>query len=238
IVGGSLAVYIGLSIFVNYFAHRTEFRQIAWSGASTAERLSAAAEMFSDFHWFDPTDVEQLSALDKRLNQNYFVGIAAERIQQQQVEYLYGLSIWEGIIALVPRALWPEKPVYGGSGTIVRDMTGLDLEQNNTAWGVGNVMEFQINFGTPGVIVGFLIVGFLVGWLDYKAACADARGDLSRLMLCFLVAVALIQPGNSIVEMAGGSAAAAAAAFFWTWLWQFLSQRRTRAVSRKFLVSR
>jgi hypothetical protein len=229
IIGVSLAVFVGLSIFVNYFGHRVEFRKIAWSGASTRERVSAAAAMFSDFHWFDPTDVTQLSALDTRLNQNYFVGTAAERIQEQQVAYLYGRSIWEGVIALVPRALWPDKPVFGGSGTIVAEMTGLDLDPN-TSWGVGNVMEFQINFGTPGVVVGFLVLGFLFGWLDFKAAAADARGDMGKLILFFLVAVALIQPNGSIVEMA---------AYVWKWAWElWLRLSRPRAASREFAALR
>ena len=144
--------------------------------------------------------------------------MAALRIQQDQVSYLYGSTIWEGVEALVPRALWPDKPVYGGSGHIVADMTGLHLDED-TSWGVGNVMEFQINFGTPGVVIGFLILGFLIGWLDYQAALADYRGDLGNLIMFFLPGLALIQPNGSIVEVSGGAAAAAVAAYLWKWAW-------------------
>ena len=238
IIATALGTFVGLTIFVNYFAHRVEFRQIAWSGASMDERISAAAQVFSSFEWLDPSNEKQLFALDQRLNQNYFVGLAAKRIEQEQVSYLYGRSIWEAVIALVPRALWPDKPVFGGSGTIVADMTGLKLEEDRTSWGVGNVMEFQINFGTPGVMVGFLILGYLLGLLDYKAASAEARGDLGKLILFFLVSVALIQPGSSLVEMAGGSAAAVVAAYVWNWLWQIWSRRSKRAASREFAAAR
>lgn len=225
-------VYLGLTVFVNYFEHRTEYRDVAWSSAGFGTRVDAAIDMFSGFHWFDPYDDVQLNALDKRLNQNYFVGLAALRLQQEQVNYLYGSSIWNGVLALVPRALWPDKPVYGGSGTLVADMTGLHLNED-TSWGVGNVMEFDINFGTAGVAVGFLILGFLLGWLDYKAAYADARGDLGKLMLYFLVGIALIQPGGSIVEIAGGAAAAAVAAFVWKWIWAlWLHRSRQRVPAR------
>ena len=100
-------------------------------------------------------------------------------------------------------------------------------------------MEFQINFGTPGVVVGFLILGFLLGWLDYKAASADARGDIGKLILFFLVAVALIQPSGSIVEMAGGSAAAVVAAYVWKWAWElWLRRSNRRAASREFAALR
>jgi hypothetical protein len=238
ILVGCIATYLGLSVFVNYFAHRTEFRDIAWSDASTGERISAAIAMFSDFQWFDPTNDKQLSALDLRLNQNYFVGLAALRLQQEQVDYLHGRSIWEGAIALVPRFLWPNKPVYGGSGTVVADMTGLRLNEE-TSWGVGNVMEFQVNFGTPGVVIGFLILGFLLGWLDYKAAVADARGDIGKLILFFLLGVALTQPGGSLVEMSGGAAAAAVSACAWNWAWRlWLRRSKNRTADREFAASR
>jgi len=227
-----LGVYLGLTVFVNYFIHRTDFRQIAWSGASFDARVEGAAGMFSNFHWFDPTNVEQLSALYKRLNQNYFVGTAALRIQQEQVSYLYGRTIWEGVEALVPRALWPDKPVYGGSGHIVADMTGLQLNEESS-WGVGNVMEFQINFGTPGVVIGFLALGFLLGWLDLKAALADSRGDLGSLIMYFLPGLALIQPNGSLVEVSGGAAAAAVAAYLWRWAWHLWLQRTRHRVPRR-----
>lgn len=238
LIVGLVTVYIGLTVYVNYFAHRTEFRETAWSGASFGDRVDAAANMFSDFKWFDPTDDTQLYAIDLRLNQNYFVGLAAMRIQQEQVDYLYGKTIWDGVLALVPRVLWPEKSVYGGSGTIVADMTGLHLDEN-TSWGVGNVMEFQINFGMPGVVIGFFVLGFAIGWLDFKAAVADARGDQGKLILFFLMAVALAQPGGSIVELSGGAAAAAVTGLIWKWLWQlWLSRSRHRAASREFAAYR
>ncbi len=165
--------------------------------------------------------------------------MAAVRLQQEQVNYLYGRSIWEGVEALVPRALWPDKPVFGGSGRIVADMTGLHLDEN-TSWGVGNVMEFQINFGMPGVVIGFLILGFVLGWLDFKAAAADARGDVSKVILFFLIGVALTQrAGGSIVEMSGGAAAAAVSAYIWKWAWElWLHRSKHRTASREFAALR
>ena len=160
------------------------------------------------------------------------------RLQQEQVNYLYGRSIWEGVEALVPRALWPDKPVFGGSGHVVADMTGLHLNED-TSWGVGNVMEFQINFGMPGVVFGFLILGFVLGWLDFKAAAGDARGDMSKVILYFLVAAALIQPNGSLVEMTGGAAAAIVSAYIWKWVWElWLNRSKHRTARREFAASR
>jgi hypothetical protein len=97
-------------------------------------------------------------------------------------------------------------------------MTGLELSPT-TSWGVGNVMEFYINFGVGGLIAGFLLMGWAVRTLDRKAAAAEIRGDLGRAILFFLPGAALIQPGTSMVEQAGGAAAALIAAYGWKWAW-------------------
>jgi putative effector of murein hydrolase LrgA (UPF0299 family) len=218
VVGVTVFVFLSLSVFVNYFQHRDDIRDQVWGGKPLEARIDSVTDTVRGFKWFDPTNRMHLMAFDKRLNQNYFVGLAAQRIQQGQVDYLEGYSIWEGVLSLVPRALWPEKPVFGGSPKIVAKMTGLRLSPT-TSFGVGNVMEFQINFGIPGVVIGFFVLGWLIGTLDVKAAVSERRGDLGRLILFFLPCVALIQPNGSIVEITGGPAAALVAAYGWKWTW-------------------
>jgi hypothetical protein len=108
---------------------------------------------------------------------------------------------------------------------MVAKMTGLRLNPN-TSFGVGNVMEFQVNFGILGIVVGFLLLGWAIGMLDFKAAVANGRGDLGKAILFFLPCVAMIQPNGSIVEITGGSAAALVAAFGWKWVWAQWGTRR------------
>ncbi|HYW45880.1 MAG TPA: hypothetical protein VE959_23655 [Bryobacteraceae bacterium] len=225
VVSLGLISFLGLSLFVNYMRHRTDIRKEVWGGAPLAARIDSTVDMFRNFEWIDLSNKQHQRVIDDRLNQNYFAGMAALRIQQGLVDYLWGRSVWEGVLSLVPRALWPEKPVYGGSPKIVAEMTGLVLSAT-TSFGVGNVMEFQINFGFPGVIGGFFLLGWIIGTLDLKASVAERRGDLGRLLLYFLPCVALIQPGGSIVELTGGSAAALAAAYGWKWAWKVWSHKR------------
>ncbi|MBU6297933.1 MAG: hypothetical protein KJS68_06775 [Alphaproteobacteria bacterium] len=229
-LGVGLAAFLGLSLFVNYFHHRDAIRQEVWGGAPLSDRIDSIEDMFMNFRLFDPTDPGQAEALDARLNQNYFVGLAAERIESGQAHYLYGRSIWQALEALVPRAIWPDKPVTAGSGDIVSEMTGLTLS-STTSWGVGNVMEFQINFGLIGVVFGFIGLGWLIGLLDMKAALALRRGDFGQAIVFFLPAVALIDPQGSMVELASGSASALIAGYGWKWLWE---NRRGRSVGRIF----
>jgi hypothetical protein len=181
-------------------------------------------DIFRDFKWFDSSDPQQVHALDIRLNQNYFVGLAAARIEQGSVDYLYGRSLWEGVIALVPRALWPEKPVVAGSPKIVSEMTGLQLSEE-ASWGVGNVMEFQINFGIPGLVVGFFLLGFVLRALDWYTAASLRRADFGSAIVGFLPAIALIQPNGSLVELSSGAAAGLVGSYGWKWVWERWSAR-------------
>jgi hypothetical protein len=226
VVGITVFVFLGLSIFVNYFQHRNNIRDQVWGGAPLESRIDSVIDTVRDFEWLDPTNRKQLIALDQRLDQNYFVGLAAQRIQQGQVDYLVGDSVWQGLLSLIPRILWPDKPVFAGSPQIVSKMTGLHLSPT-TSFGVGNVMEFQINFGIPGVVIGFVALGWLIGTLDLKAAVAEARGDRGGVILFFLPCVALIQPGGSLVELFSGFAAALVGAFAWNLTWKRFDKKRS-----------
>src|SRR5919106_1593166 len=228
VAGIIIASVIGVNLFLSYFQTRDEIRKQVWGGASIEERIDVSMDIFRNFRWFDPTDKRHLTFLDLRLNQNYFAGLAATRIEDRQVDFLYGRLLWEGLLSLVPRIVWADKPVFAGSPKIVSEMTGLVLSET-TSFGVGNVMEFQINFGIPGLVVGFLLLGWLLGTLDRKAALADCRGDLGQVFLFFLPAVALIQPNGSLVELASGSAAALVAAFGWKWVWKHWASQTAAA---------
>lgn len=220
----------GISVFLSYFEHRDSIRAAVWGGQSTEARIDASMAAVYDISFFNPSNPRHLQALDARLNQNFFVGLAAARLDNGRVEYLHGRSLTEGAMALVPRALWADKPVTAGSPKIVSEMTGLQLSPT-TSFGVGNVMEFYINFGVAGVIIGFLALGYILGRLDRQAATADAVGDLGGTFMYFLIAVALIQPNGSIVEMVGGGGAALLASYGWKWLWGRWPKPVTRRVT-------
>jgi len=232
VIGITIFVFLSLSIFVNYFQHRTDIREKVWGGAPFEARINSVTDTIREFEWFDPNNRMHMIALDQRLNQNYFVGLAARRIQLGLTDYLLGDSVWQGLLSLVPRVLWPEKPVFSGSPKIVSKMTGLRLSPT-TSFGVGNVMEFQINFGIPGVVIGFFGLGWLIGMLDLRAAIAESCGDLGGTILFFLPCVALIQPNGSLVDLFAGSAAALVGAFGWTLLWTKKFDKRRLDIPRR-----
>lgn len=215
--------YLGISVFVNYFGARNELRAEIWGGSSLEQRIDAVGSAFSDFYLFSHNNPDHLWALTMRLNQNEFVGIAADRLANGQSEYLYGKTYRDALLAPIPRAIWKNKPVEGGSGQIVRDMTGMRLT-TSTSWGIGNVMEFYVNFGLWGFVPSFVLLGYLVAWLDRRAAQALREPDSSRALLFFLPGVAVIQPNGSMVEVVGGAFAALLAAFALRLAWSLVQQ--------------
>jgi hypothetical protein len=225
--------YVFFIMFLSYFQNRDDIRGAVWGRADLSTRARESLKIVTGMELFDPGNPRHLDALDQRLNQNYFVGRAAQRLDTGEVGFLYGRSFWEGAMSLVPRIVWPSKPAYAGSPGIIREMTGF-IVNDNTSYGVGNVMEFHINFGMPSLVLGFLVLGLVFGWLDLRAALELRQGDLGRSILFFMPAAAMIHPNGSIVEMTGGAAAAFFAALGWRWVWeqwsaQFEAEYTTRA---------
>jgi hypothetical protein len=232
-VRSHLRAYTGLTLFsllcflafLSYFQNRNNIREAVWGGAILGERIHQTSSIITDIRWFDPDNPKHLDALDQRLNQNYFAGAAAQRIQEGQVQFKKGTSILEGLQALVPRAIWPEKPTFAGSSDMIREMSGFMVNEN-TSFGVGQVMEFYINFGIPSLIIGYILFGFAYGWMDQKAAMALYNKDYGSLFIWFLTCIGMLAPLASIAEVMGNVAAAFVAAYGWRWAWQQWSVRR------------
>jgi hypothetical protein len=217
-IGLPVVALVFFSMFLSYFSNRDQIRGAVWGGAAMTERVRESTRIFSDFELFDSQNQSHLEALDRRLNQNLFVGLADQRIKSGLVTYKNGQTFVDGLISLVPRIIWPTKPVFAGSPAIVMEMTGF-IVNDTTSYGVGNVMEFHINFGIPSLILGFLFLGVLFGWLDRHASRRVQRGDWGGAIVYFLPAAAMIHPNGSLVELFSGGSAAFFAALLWKAIW-------------------
>jgi hypothetical protein len=219
-----VVIFVGLSVFVDYMAVRTDIRQMVWYQQTPVEdRIQGIAEkLFENFEWVDLSNFRHRIAIDNRLNQNWFVGLAMARLESGKVEYAYGATLGDMIIGLIPRAIWPEKPATGGGGQVVRNLTGIKVAQG-TSFGAGQVLEFYANFGTLGVIGGFLLYGLLFGWMDLRIIESLRQGDQGRFLFRFLICVALLQPGSNLLEIFVGSAASAITGYA---MWYIVNLRR------------
>ena len=199
-----LACYLGLSVYVTYMRDRGEIRNVVWGGQSLEDRMSRISQTAGTFEWFDPSNVAHLRRIDERMNQDWLVGAAVLRLSTTH-EFAGGATLWDAVLALVPRVLWPDKPVSGGSGDLVSHYTGIRFAEG-TSVGVGQVLEFYINFGTIGVVLGFLALGAIITTLDGTARRRLLIGDHQGFVLWFLTGMSLLQAGGSLVEISASAA--------------------------------
>jgi ABC-type multidrug transport system fused ATPase/permease subunit len=203
--GFFVAAYAGLCLFVGYMQTRTEIRAAVWGGESFAARASRIATAVRRVKAFDLHSQSDLEAFDSRMNQSYFAGLAAERLSESG-DYAQGATLTAAALALVPRLFWPDKPLMGGSGDLVSRFTGLTFARG-TSVGVGPVLELYLNFGTPSVVVGFLVLGLLLSYADESAAQFLYTGDWQRFTIWFLFALSFLQVSGSFVEVISSAAA-------------------------------
>ncbi len=209
---GLILGYAGLSLYVSYARDRTAIREAVWGGGALSDRLQRVYDTVSMLEPFDPNERAHFQRVDGRLNQSLLIGSAIDYLEVNAVrDFGRGETLWQALIALVPRAIWPDKPVVAGSMTVVSDYTGRQFDRN-TSVGVGHVMEFYINFGTLGVVLGFLVLGVAVTALDRAAGVRLRRGDWKGFALWFLPGLSLLQVGGSLVELTSSAGAAVIAA--------------------------
>lgn len=205
--GFVLGIYAGMSLWVAYGTHRTAIREAVWGEQGFDSRLTALWTTLQSIEPFDFSNPAHLEKIDERLNQNFLVG-AAMQTTPLFVPYAYGETLYLAVLAIIPRAVWPDKPQVGGSGDYVSRHTMIEFARG-TSVGMGQVLEFYINFGVPCVLLGFFCLGAFLRWLDVRFVTALERGDVGRAQFNFLVGVGALHAGGSLTEivasMGGGA---------------------------------
>ena len=196
-----IVIYVGLSVFVDYMGARRDIRLVVWHQHSFSERIEVVGDrVLANFDWFDFTNPKHRSAINDRLNQNWLVGLAAHRLEANEVPYAYGTTVRDMILGLIPRAIWPDKPVTGGGKDVVTRYTGIIFDRY-TSVGAGQVLEFYVNFSTLGVIGGFLLWGLVLGTGDLLIIKYLYQGDQPRFLFWFLICLAMLYPTGNLLEI-------------------------------------
>ena len=211
ITAGAVLGYLSLTLFVSYMRDRDDIRRSVWGQHEMTDRVDQVSNMLSRLEWFDPREDKQLERIDGRLNQDYLLGLAVERLATQ-TSFADGETIRDAVLALVPRVIWPDKPVTAGSGRLVSRFTGLNFARG-TSVGLGHTMEFYVNFGTAGVILGLMFLGTVLTLIDLTAGSKLQSGNKLSFSVWYLAGMSMLNVGGSMVEMTASAGASVIAAW-------------------------
>ena len=207
VVASLVVAFFALSLYVTYMRDRVGIREVVWGQESYAARVSTIAKTLTNFELIDLTNVDHLKRIDERMNQNFLVGLAVDHLTKYPDQFANGATIWQALLAPVPRMFWPEKVAAAGSGDMVSEFTGMRFS-DTTSVGIGHVMEWYVNFGSAGVFFGMVIVGVIIAWLDRRAVLSLAQGDWAHFVFWWLPGLSLLQVGGSFFEALSGAASA------------------------------
>jgi hypothetical protein len=204
---GLVVFYAGLSLGVGYLSTRDELRDFTRVATSSpVEKAERVLTRLGATQLFDPNNDEHLEMIDARMNQSILVGAAEAQLSSNMASYAYGETIWFAVLALVPRALWPDKPVSAGSMNLATVYTGIEFAEG-TSVGLGPIMEFYINFGIIGVFLGMMVIGTALRYIDAICAIHLHNGDWMRAAAPFVAGIGMIQVEGSFVEVTATCAA-------------------------------
>jgi hypothetical protein len=206
---GVLVLIFGLSYFVNYYRDRQEIRNIVWTGGSWEARIEQLSKTISTAEFFDPFNQKHLRSIDDRLNQNVLVGQAITYVSQGNIPFANGSTIVGSLAAAIPRAIWPEKPFFIGGFQLVAKYTGaseLSQTSGSTSIAAGLPLEFYVNYGDWGIIIGYLILGVALKIIDVSAGLSLRSGNIPSFMLWFLPGITMAQYSADMGEFVSNTA--------------------------------
>jgi hypothetical protein len=102
--------YLGLSVYVTYMRNRPELRSVVWGGEKIEARMELGEKMLDRFEWFNPWDPDHLYPVERRLNYNWLVGTGMSYLDLTK-GFGRGETLWMSVLALIPRAVWTDKPI-------------------------------------------------------------------------------------------------------------------------------
>lgn len=203
-----VVILLGTSIIMTYFEGRNAIRNVAWSDATTDTRVTTLGEVFTTgFRIVNIFDPDQLAVIDLRFALNWLTGRGIERLESGVIPYANGETIRDAFLMVLPRFLWTDKPLVVGGQTLVNQYTGIFM-YGATSVALGQVLEFYVNFGTLGVILGFALLGVLLSNIDRKVSILLRENSLFQAAVWIVPCFGLWLVEDNFITAVGGAVSA------------------------------
>jgi len=179
-------------LMIAWMASRNMIRSGALDQFSMAERASRFGDAFVDelLHAkVTPYDIQDLIFLRIDMSDILAQELSFENSPSGDDEFAYGETLLDGLYAVVPRAIWPDKPIVAGYATFVGEYTG-SARDDDTAVGVPVQFELYANGGAPFVIVGLFLLFYACARLERFVATSTRRLHVVMPAMMFLVSFA------------------------------------------------
>lgn len=200
-------ILIGATIYMIFNPIKFQYREVVWRSSegqhmSGIEKLSLYLSLAAD-HWLSgevKSDEVRMNLLT-RLNHLSMAAIVTEATPGV-IPYWNGETLELGLVAFVPRFLWPNKPglTFGNQFGVRYGL--LDETMSSTTVNLTWVTEFYANFGYFAVFIGMTTIGIAFALLERWFATPGT--SLVDVIIPFSTTFPLVYPESNLVMMWGG----------------------------------
>jgi len=105
--------------------------------------------------------------------------------------FQYGRTFLLGPLAIIPRALWHNKPRTNLGGKFYAEYLGYKQPYGRGGAGYTTIGDFWINFHVPGIVIGMFLFGIFVKIV--QIFCVGSKFDRKRIAgIVFLIAITIV----------------------------------------------
>lgn len=204
-------------LFIVLQSAKFEYRQQAWfsgNDPSITRKLTLWADAVGSISsgtsgtLLDPLTPDRILAIRTALNRLDLLHdfVLVYRLTPVMAPYFHGSTYDYFLYSLIPRLVWPEKPIAQQANITFEIQYGLvaPSQVNTTMDGIGQIAEAYANFGVFGVVVIMALEGMVFGLLDRVLngpASDGAKAIYLSIMIFFLNGI-----GGSTAAMFGAIA--------------------------------
>ena len=136
-----------------------------------------------------------------RLNQMGLL-LAVVSKTPSSVPYWYGETIYDIIPSMVPRILWPGKPIKRFGNDFGQRYGLLHHRDKATSLNLPWVVELYANFGSVGILVGMFVIGLAFGYIENVLLNRDVETGTEVLLIGLFAPLSF--PESNISLLWGG----------------------------------